>query len=512
MRRISQRKDSTGSLRIYKIIKRHIFLIILLVVPLILQISLIPQITNRSDISKQFPKESWVDFYSYAYEWDHTWLKPNIEFCYDMAIDDSDNIYLVGGTSVTGGSYNQVIVKFDKFGNEIWNYKGESGIIDEIDLDSSGDIFIINGTTLKKFTSNGALNWTKYYPTDLKSIYIDDSDDIYLSGDGGDYFVMKCNSTGDIMWNGSWSGMGTSQIKTDESGNVYLAGTTNVYGAGDYDACLVKFNGTGSYQWHKTFGGPDRDWGNTLAVDLNGSVFIAGSIELNWESDMFYAKFDENGVKEYHNIIGFYGKDETCRTILLNEMYDEYNDNFYLCGEYINSWKDRNMAIYSERASHDYSGPFFDIWDGEDSYHPYSSAFDSLNNIIMAGWSRSITTGNYDMCFARFGKDSDMEGLSDYQEINLYNTNPDKDDTDNDGLTDYEEVKIYNTNPNNPDTDGDGSNDEYEILNGFDPNDPFSNRAFGIMVVTFSVIGALIGISVILIISHYYITKKKSRS
>jgi hypothetical protein len=45
-------------------------------------------------------------------------------------------------------------------------------------------------------------------------------------------------------------------------------------------------------------------------------------------------------------------------------------------------------------------------------------------------------------------------------------------DSDNDGLTDYEEKQIYKTDPFNPDTDGDGYSDGREVKNGYDPNNP----------------------------------------
>ena len=45
-------------------------------------------------------------------------------------------------------------------------------------------------------------------------------------------------------------------------------------------------------------------------------------------------------------------------------------------------------------------------------------------------------------------------------------------DTDNDGLTDWEEVKRYNTDPREENTDGDGLLDGYEVQNGTDPLNP----------------------------------------
>jgi len=45
-------------------------------------------------------------------------------------------------------------------------------------------------------------------------------------------------------------------------------------------------------------------------------------------------------------------------------------------------------------------------------------------------------------------------------------------DSDGDGLTDADEVNIYGTDPNNPDTDGDTYPDGVEIANGYNPLGP----------------------------------------
>ena len=71
--------------------------------------------------------------------------------------------------------------------------------------------------------------------------------------------------------------------------------------------------------------------------------------------------------------------------------------------------------------------------------------------------------------------DTDGDGLTDYQEIFTYHTDPLKADTDGDGLTDGEEVNIYHTNPLLADTDGDGAGDWYEVKVSFtDPNNAAS--------------------------------------
>lgn len=69
-------------------------------------------------------------------------------------------------------------------------------------------------------------------------------------------------------------------------------------------------------------------------------------------------------------------------------------------------------------------------------------------------------------------RDSDGDGLSDYDEIYIYGTDPLDPDTDGDGLTDYDEIFVYGTDPLNPDTDGDGFTDGQEVEMGTDPLDP----------------------------------------
>ena len=59
--------------------------------------------------------------------------------------------------------------------------------------------------------------------------------------------------------------------------------------------------------------------------------------------------------------------------------------------------------------------------------------------------------------------DSDGDGLTDDEELNIYKTDPNNPDTDGDGLKDGEEVHVYKTDPLNPDTDDDGLKDGEEV-------------------------------------------------
>ncbi|NOR59358.1 MAG: fibronectin type III domain-containing protein [Methanosarcinales archaeon] len=90
---------------------------------------------------------------------------------------------------------------------------------------------------------------------------------------------------------------------------------------------------------------------------------------------------------------------------------------------------------------------------------------------------------NIDIC-------TDEDGLTDYDEINIYRTNPNDPDTDGDGINDGNEVKFWGydwdmdfdndgtINLLDPDSDNDGFSDGTEKAEGSDPGDPNSNPAF----------------------------------
>ncbi len=66
--------------------------------------------------------------------------------------------------------------------------------------------------------------------------------------------------------------------------------------------------------------------------------------------------------------------------------------------------------------------------------------------------------------------DTDGDGLSDDNEVNVYGTDPAKADTDGDGLGDRDELDKYGTNPLNADSDNDGFKDGWEVNKGWKPS------------------------------------------
>jgi hypothetical protein len=77
--------------------------------------------------------------------------------------------------------------------------------------------------------------------------------------------------------------------------------------------------------------------------------------------------------------------------------------------------------------------------------------------VWMASHSPESTFGSDDDIFFTIatGPDTDGDGLSDGEEVNVYGTDPRLADTDGDGLSDGEEVNVHGTDPHLTDTDGD---------------------------------------------------------
>ncbi len=69
--------------------------------------------------------------------------------------------------------------------------------------------------------------------------------------------------------------------------------------------------------------------------------------------------------------------------------------------------------------------------------------------IISSKTNQTVTPANLEQIIKLKNTDTDHDGLSDYDEINIYHTNPYLKDTDGDGISDGQEVKD-GTNPNCP--------------------------------------------------------------
>ncbi len=242
-----------------------------------------------------------------------------------IALDGSGNVYTTGnffGTAdfdpgagvfnLTSAGYGDIFIsKLDASGNFVWaKAMGGIGSNDggsSIALDGSGNVY----TTGYFFGTSdfdpgaGVFNLT--------------------SAGFEDIFISKLDASGNFVWaksiGGAYQDNGSS-IALDGSGNVYTtgyffgtvdfdpgAGVFNLTSAGNYDIFISKLDASGNFVWANAMGGPNYDYGYSIAIDGSGNVYTTGDFDgtadfdpgagvFNLTSgyyDIFISKLDASG-------------------------------------------------------------------------------------------------------------------------------------------------------------------------------------------------------------------------
>ena len=201
------------------------------------------------------------------------------------------------------GSLDIFIIKYNSLGQVLWATSCGGANIDEgrsITIDTIGNIYIIgnyrNILTIKQYDSapigGGTIGLSTYGTiTSVNSL--------------NDIFVIKYNSSGQVLWAASCGGSSTEQgnsITTDKDNNVYVTGSyqstmtikqyasapsgggavgLSIYGtltsSGGQDIFIIKYNSSGQALWATSCGGTSTDQGNSITTDKDNNVYVTGN-------------------------------------------------------------------------------------------------------------------------------------------------------------------------------------------------------------------------------------------
>jgi endonuclease/exonuclease/phosphatase family metal-dependent hydrolase len=144
-----------------------------------------------------------------------------------------------------------------------------------IAVDSEGAVYVAGYTSSTDFPTQNP----------IQAVY---------GGGSPDAFIAKIKASGGALiystYLGGSDGDGSFGIAVDSEGAVYMAGTTGSldfptqnpiqadHGGGSEDAFIAKINASGGKLIYSTYlGGSGNDWGNGIAVDSEGAVYVAGN-------------------------------------------------------------------------------------------------------------------------------------------------------------------------------------------------------------------------------------------
>ena len=210
--------------------------------------------------------------------WNTTWGGTGYDLGYGVAVA-SDGIYIAGFTRSFGaGGEDIILVKYDSDGHQLWN------------------------------TTWGGASTDMGYGVAVASdgIYVTGHTRSYGAG-GADALLIKYDSDGHQLWNTTWGGA------SNDYGNavavagdvVYITGYTESYGAGNQDALLITYDSDGNQLWNTTWGGPNYDYGDDVAVTSDG-VYVTGFTESYGAggADAFLVKYDSDGHQLWNTTWG----------------------------------------------------------------------------------------------------------------------------------------------------------------------------------------------------------------
>lgn len=367
----------------------------------------------------------------------------------DPTIDGSvPRRYIVRGGDFDGdGDMESAVVRITSNGNRYWYLSGIGTWDWGMELD-----YVVPGD----YNGDGTTDLATWRPTINKWLIKDQT-------------TITWGSSVDCFVPGDYNGDGTTDCTTwrPKVGRWFIYGITKFY-LGDNSDIPVPGRYTGD--------------GATLAAVWNpsdGEWHVRNLTVFNWgeEGDLpFPADFDGDGTDEY---VCF--SPETGNSYGLR--WNVRHANGSTLTMYHGFWGDIP-------ASGDYDG---DGCDDVRVYRPSDGTWYTLSDEY--GYQYG-TTGDQPLSGYLRGSDSDFDGLpDDWEEFyfgnlsqNPQDDHPDYDgidniseyrygsspllkDTDGDGLTDYEEIVTYGTNPTLIDTDEDSYSDGDEVADGSDPLD-----------------------------------------
>jgi hypothetical protein len=163
-------------------------------------------------------------------------------------------------------------------------------------------------------------------------------------GNGGDIYLIRTDGNGDTLWTETYGGteyeQANSVVQMSDGGYI-ITGTTNSFGAGDYDVYVIRTDASGKTIWTKTYGGKAEDRGNSISLTADGGMIITGyTFSYGAGScDVYLIKTDSDGNIIWTKTFGGADTDQGYSVV-------QTTDGGYIITGYSNSFKEGINEVY----------------------------------------------------------------------------------------------------------------------------------------------------------------------
>ncbi len=295
-----------------------------------------------------------------------------------ITLDGNGNIYIAGDADATWGAPVRAFdtapesfaAKLDSTGALVWNtFLGGPGYeyTHGIAADAYGNVFVTgetgwvswgspnipftgsySGYAAQLNATSGELGWNTFLngPTGYAGsngiavlgmfVYLAGNSQtsfgtpIRAMSGSPEAYAAQLSLSGILLWNTFMGGSDddfVTAIAVDDSGNSFVTGYSNMpWGEPvndywwKYDAFVAKLDAAGALVWNTFLGGDLNDYGYSVAVDGDGSVYVAGVSSDTWGSspvrlytggaDAFVAALDDaTGVMRWNTFLGGAGNE-----------------------------------------------------------------------------------------------------------------------------------------------------------------------------------------------------------
>ncbi|OGU37221.1 MAG: hypothetical protein A2315_03975 [Ignavibacteria bacterium RIFOXYB2_FULL_35_12] len=211
-----------------------------------------------------------------------------------------DGGYVIIGSTESYGAFdsNLMMIKTNASGDSLWSKVhiiSYHQIVSEAQPTSDGGYIVAGYTQLKgffnadvwlvKLYSNGEIEWTKTFGSDLDDIAYSvqetaDAGYIITGSRYGDLWLIKTDMYGDTLWTKTFGGTsndaGHSVIETDEGDFLVCGYTFSFSASGDVDLWLIKTDISGYTLWTKMYGGSGAEIGFSVIETFDGGLTVCG--------------------------------------------------------------------------------------------------------------------------------------------------------------------------------------------------------------------------------------------